>query len=70
MCLAIPMRIDTIHPDGTATVSADELTMTAALDLVPEALVGDYVLMHAGFAIQIMRENEAVGTLALLRTMP
>lgn len=69
MCLAIPMHIDAVHANGTAEVSADGLIMTAALDLVPQAQVGDYVLMHAGFAIQIMHEGEANDTLAVLREM-
>ena len=66
MCLALPMRITAI--DGTlATIAAAGLEQRASLMLVPEAEVGDYVLVHAGFAISVIDEAEAKETLELLR---
>ena len=64
MCLAIPMRITAT--DGTsATIEADGLVQTTSLMLVPEARVGDFVLVHAGFAIAVLDSDDAVERLAL-----
>ena len=66
MCLALPMRITAV--DGAlATIATAGLEQRASLMLVPEAKVGDYVLVHAGFAISVMDEAEANETLELLR---
>ena len=58
MCLAIPMRITQID-GGRATIEADGLVQHTSLALVPEAGVGDYVLVHAGYAITVLDEEEA-----------
>ncbi len=64
MCLAIPMRITaTDGPD--ATIEADGLVQRTSLMLVPDARVGDYVLVHAGFAIAVLDSGEAAERLAL-----
>ena len=64
MCLAVPMRITAT--DGTsATIEADGLVQTTSLMLVPEARVGDYVLVHAGFAIAVLDSDDAAERLAL-----
>lgn len=66
MCLALPMRITAV--DGAlATIATAGLEQRASLMLVPEAKVGDYVLVHAGFAISVIDEAEANETLELLR---
>ena len=66
MCLALPMRITAV--DGAlATIATAGLEQRASLMLVPEAKVGDYVLVHAGFAITVLDEAEANETLDLLR---
>lgn len=65
MCLAIPMQIESIDAD-TAIVSACGLNQSASLIFVPEAQVGDYVLVHAGFAIKQIDEEEAKKTIDLL----
>ena len=68
MCLAIPMKI--INIEGTiATAEVDGVTRQARLDLIPEAGVGDFVLIHAGLAISRLEPEEAAATLALLREM-
>ena len=64
MCLAIPARINTI--DGTeADVEIGGITRKASLMLTPNARVGDYVLLHTGYAISVVDEIEAEKTLAL-----
>ncbi len=63
MCLAIPARINTIN--GTeAEVEIGGITRKASLMLTPDARVGDYVLLHTGYAINIINQIEAEQTLA------
>jgi hydrogenase expression/formation protein HypC len=72
MCLAIPGKVMEIH-------SADELSLgrvsfggilkEVCLDWVPEVKVGDYVIVHVGFAISTMDEHEALETLKILDQM-
>jgi len=66
MCLALPMRITAV--DGAlATIATAGLEQRASLMLTPDARIGDYVLVHAGFAISVLDEAEANETLDLLR---
>jgi len=65
VCLAIPLRVSSI--DGTvAEVELSGVSRRISLILTPEASVGDYVLVHTGFAIGVLDEEEAQQTLALL----
>lgn len=65
MCLAVPIRVESI--DGTtAKVELSGVSRRISLILTPEARVGDYVLVHTGFAIGVLDEEEAQQTLALL----
>lgn len=68
MCLAIPGQIQRIEPDElrTGTVSFAGVTKEVCLALVPEANVGDYVIVHVGFAISRVDEQAAEDTLALI----
>lgn len=66
MCLAIPMRITTVD-DTLATIVTEGLEQRCSIALVPDAEVGDYVLVHAGFAISVIDEAEAHETLDVLR---
>lgn len=61
MCLAIPEKIEKIDSENSkATVSGGrEIDIT----LVPDAKVGDYLLIHANLAVQFMKEEEALETL-------
>jgi hydrogenase expression/formation protein HypC len=68
MCLAIPGKILAIA-GTTAKVDFGGVTRDAELTLVPDASVGDYVLVHAGFAIQVLCEEEALETLQLFREL-
>ncbi len=68
MCLAIPALIKKI--DGQQAVADIEgITRDISLQLTPEAKVGDYVLLHTGYAISIIDPDEAEETLKLLREM-
>ena len=68
MCLAIPMKI--IDIKGTiATAEVDGITRQARLDLLPEAGLGDFILIHAGLAISRLDPEDAAETLALMREM-
>lgn len=65
MCLAVPMRLETVAgPRGA--VAVDGVRREVRLDLVEGARPGDWVLVHAGFAIQLLDEAAAAETLALL----
>ena len=68
MCLAIPVQIKQI--DGTnAVVEVGGVTRTISLALAPEARINDYVLLHAGYAIGIVDEEEARESLKLFKEM-
>jgi hydrogenase expression/formation protein HypC len=66
MCLAVPAKITGIQ-DMLATVDVNGVTRKISLMLLPEAKVGEYVLVHAGFAIQTIDEEEARRTMELLK---
>jgi hydrogenase expression/formation protein HypC len=69
MCLAIPARIISTGANNMAEVDIMGVTRHVSLDLVPEARPEDYVLVHAGFAIQVVDEEYANETLEILRDM-
>jgi len=64
MCLAIPMEITAIH-DDVATCEIDSVTVNASICLVPHAKVGDWAIVHAGFAIELLDEEAALETIRL-----
>lgn len=65
MCLAVPGQVVTVADDPLrmATVSFGGVTKSISLALVPEAGVGDYVIVHVGFAISKLDEEAARRTL-------
>lgn len=72
MCLAVPGRILSIaEGDGLATgkVQFGGVTREICLGFVPEAQVGDYVMVHVGFAISRVNEEEAQASYALLEQL-
>jgi len=72
MCLAVPGKIlETAERDGSRVgkVQFGGLTRQAYLDFVPEAVPGDYVIVHVGFALSLVDEVEAKRTLRLLQSM-
>jgi len=66
MCLAIPVRVIEILPDDMAKVSLDGVTKVISVALVEGLAAGDYVLLHVGYALAKIDEEEAQRTLALL----
>jgi hydrogenase expression/formation protein HypC len=68
MCLSIPARIVSVN-GSMAEVSAGGTIFKAGLQMIENAQVGDYILLHAGFAIQKISESEAAETLKLLKEM-
>jgi len=68
MCLAIPAQIKSIE-GHQALVEIGGVTRQASIQLTPEAKVGDYVLLHTGYAINIIDQDEAEETLKLLREL-
>lgn len=76
MCLGIPGRvIEVTEPAGrpdmrTATVDFDGVRRSVCLAYAPEAGVGDYVIVHVGFAISTVDPVEAERTLAVIRSIP
>ena len=70
MCLAIPAKVTQIGADSLADVDILGVKRQVSLDLTPQAGVGDYVLVHAGFAIEVVDEQFALETIELIREFP
>jgi hydrogenase expression/formation protein HypC len=68
MCLAVPVKIISIDGEE-AVVDIGGVTRPVSIVLTPEAKVGDYVLLHTGYAINVLNEEEAQETLSLLERM-
>ncbi len=66
MCLAVPMEIIEID-ESLATVEVAGVRRQVNVELIPEPTIGDYVIVHAGYAIEKLSPQEAVETLDLLR---
>jgi len=66
MCLAVPAQVKSIH-DHEAEVEIGGTSYRASIWLTPEVKVGDYVLLHTGYAISVIDEEEAQETLRMLR---
>ena len=72
MCLAIPGKITEIREENGSRLGRIQfggIFRQASLDFVPEARVGDYVMVHVGFAISRVNEEEARRTFELLEQM-
>ncbi len=68
MCLAVPMKVVSIHGDRALALLGDT-QREISLAMLPDACVGDYVIVHAGFAIQRLDETEALETLELFKQL-
>lgn len=68
MCLAVPGKIIAVH-DDMATTDMMGVEREVSLRLLPEAAVGDYVLVHAGFGIQLIDEAEAEESIQVIRDL-
>ena len=67
MCLAIPARVTMMLPDGMAKVSLDGIVKEISLAFVDDVAVGDYVIIHVGYALAKVDADEAEETLDMLR---
>jgi len=66
MCLAIPAEVTALLPDEMARVTLDGVSKEISIALVENVLVGDYVIVHVGYALSKIDPEEARQTLALL----
>lgn len=69
MCLAIPARIEELTTPGNAIVDLGGVRKEISLALVEDAKSGDYVIVHVGYALQILDEAEALLTLKAFAEM-
>jgi hydrogenase expression/formation protein HypC len=73
MCLAVPGKIESMHGEESlmrkGRVNFGGIIKEVSLAYVPEAVVGDYVIVHAGFAISKVDEDEAMKTFEYLKEM-
>lgn len=65
MCLAIPAKVTEVLPDGMARVTLDGVSKAVSVALVDDVAVGDYVVIHVGYALTKIDPDEARHTLAL-----
>jgi hydrogenase expression/formation protein HypC len=68
MCLAIPMKL-LERDEHRGTVEAGGAKRDVMLTLTPDAKAGDYVIVHAGYALEVLDEAEALRTLDLFREL-
>ncbi|MCC0031323.1 MAG: HypC/HybG/HupF family hydrogenase formation chaperone [Brucellaceae bacterium] len=66
MCLAIPARVTALEADDMAVVALEGVKKRISVTLLDEVAVGDYVLVHVGYALHRLSEEEAGRTLALM----
>jgi hydrogenase expression/formation protein HypC len=67
MCLAIPVRVNAILPEGMARVTLNGVSMDVSILLLDDVAVGDYVIVHVGYALARIDAAEAECTLAMMR---
>ena len=69
MCLAIPALVVELRPNDQAVVNLGGIRKPISIALVPEANVGDYVIVHVGHAIGVLDPEEAQKTLTMFAEM-
>ena len=69
MCLAVPLQITTILDDERAMVQQGSTELEVNTSLLQEARAGDFVIVHAGFAIEVLDLEEAEERLELFRQL-
>jgi hydrogenase expression/formation protein HypC len=69
MCLALPARVVEVHPGQVATVDLDGVRRKVSTALLEEIAVGDYVILHVGFALSRLDQAEAEATLNLFASL-
>ena len=70
MCLAIPVRVVELRGADAAVVDLDGIRKEISLALVDGVQVGDYVILHVGYALSRLDPEEAARTLALFAELP
>jgi hydrogenase expression/formation protein HypC len=70
MCLAIPVRVVELLGDDSAVVDLDGIRKQISLALVDDVRVGDYVILHVGYALSKLDAAEAQRTLELFAQLP
>lgn len=68
MCLALPAKVTTLHDDGTATVDLGGVRQRISLALVDGVGVGDFVVIHVGYALSRLDAQDAERTLQLFES--
>ena len=66
MCLAIPARVESVDDNQSAEVNVGGVKKQISTALIEDVIVGDYVIIHVGFALTKLDQQEAEKTLALL----
>ncbi|MBF0142097.1 MAG: HypC/HybG/HupF family hydrogenase formation chaperone [Magnetococcales bacterium] len=69
MCLAVPMQLVAVEENGMGVVEQDGIRFGVGLMLVESPAIGDYLLVHAGYAIEKLDTAEADARLALFRSL-
>ncbi len=69
MCLALPALVTELLPDDSAKVNLGGIAKTVSLALVSDVAVGDYVIIHVGYALSKIDPEEAARTLALFEEL-
>jgi hydrogenase expression/formation protein HypC len=69
MCLGIPVEVVKINDEETALIELTGVQKEINIQLVPNVKIGDWVILHAGFAIEIIDEKEAEKTLDSFREL-
>lgn len=66
MCLAIPVRIVSLDPGQMATVEIEGIRKQVSIALIDDPQPGDYILLHVGYALHKLSEEEALRTLDMM----
>lgn len=69
MCVALPMKIVEVDADKHALAEFDGVQRRISVRLLPDAAAGDFVLIHAGYAIEKLDEDKALEQLRLLEEL-
>jgi hydrogenase expression/formation protein HypC len=69
MCLAVPMKLIEITGEGTGKVDSGGIKTAVSLAMAPHAKIGDYLIIHAGFAIEVLDNQEAQTRLELFKEL-
>ena len=67
MCLAIPIRVEQLLPDNMARVTLSGVSKIVSIALLEDVRLGDYLLVHAGYALARLDPDEAERTLDMMR---